>query len=288
MKKYIKQYREEGFCVVPGLLAGRSCKRVLKEMNSVVSSQLEVLGLGAMEFEGDESLHANMQTLFHANTDIYLASVRHLGRLLSVQQLLADENILALTNRLGISLPSLPTGPVVSIMSDRLRVQGGYFGLAPHQDWPSMQGSLDAVVVWAPLTNVTVEKFPLQLIPQSHLKGMWEGENTAYERQIRSDLMRDEDFVSVEVRRGDVVFMTAFTVHRTGVTHQGQDCNGLRIACNSRLENSAEATFVDRHFPCAYKRTVERDLITKDFPSSWQVIEAIQGGRVYDASRQCG
>ena len=60
--------------------------------------------------------------------------------------------------------------------------------------------------------------------------------------------------------------MSAFTVHRTGLTHNGEPCRGLRIACNTRVENTLESTFVERRFPCAYGRTVKRELMTPDFP----------------------
>jgi hypothetical protein len=49
----------------------------------------------------------------------------------------------------------------------------------------------------------------------------------------------------------------------------------LRIACNTRIENWAEATIIKRQFPCAYKRTVERELITNDFPTPAQVKKAL-------------
>lgn len=277
MIKYRKKYRTEGFCVIPRLAPAKFCKRVLKEMNAVYASQLATLGCKPKAFRDAGDLYANMQRLFQLDVAIYLSAARHITKLLSVQQLLFHENIVEVTEKLGLVQPSVPTGPVVSIMSEQLKVDGGYFGLAPHQDWPSMQGSLDAVIVWMPLTKVTVRQFPLEVIPKSHLRGIWEGDNTASAREIRADLYRSEDFVPIEAGPGDVVFMTSFTVHRTGISYRGGDCTGLRIACNTRLENSAEETFVSRHFPCAYKRSVERDLITKDFPSQAQVQTAILG-----------
>jgi hypothetical protein len=275
MQKYIQQYRTDGFCVVPGLVAPSVCKQALGDIDALVASQLTALKLRPAKFRNDQTLHANMQKLFNANVDAYLAAVRQSNKLLSIQDLLFQERIRRFIKKLDLSLPSIPTAPVVSIMSEKLKIEGGYFGLAPHQDWPSIQGSLDAVVVWAPLMDVTEVRFPLQVIPGSHSRGMWNGNNTAAAREIDPSLYRDEDFKSVELCRGDVIFMTTFTVHRTGVSHDGEECSGLRIACNTRVENSAEKSFVKRKFPCAYKRTVERDLITKGFPSRAQVKKAL-------------
>jgi hypothetical protein len=288
MRKHVQRYRTEGFCIVRGLLPAKACRRVLREMDAVVAGQLETVGLPARPFRDEDSLHRNMQRLFAADRDVYLAAVRHLNKLLSVQQLLVHEKILSVTAELGLALPSVPTGPVVSIMSDKLRIPGGYFGLAPHQDWTSMQGSLDAVVVWTPLTRVARKNFPLELIPGSHVRGVWDGDNTDSAREIRPDLYQDGDFVPLEARPGDVAFLTSFTVHRTGTRRGARECAGLRIACNSRLENSAEPTFARRHFPCAYKRSVERELITPGFPTAEQVVRAIAGEPSDGGMQRCG
>ena len=275
MQKYIKQYRAEGFCIVPGLLTPRACKNVLKEVDAIAASQLKASKLRPVPFKDEETLHRNMQKLFNADIKSYIAFVRHISKLLSIQDLMFEPSIRTFVKKLGLSLLSVPTSPVVSIMSEKLKIHDGYYGLPPHQDWPSMQGSLDATVIWAPLMDVSAAKFPLQVIPKSHERGMWDGVNTTSAREIDAKLYREDDFKSVELSRGDVVFMTTFTVHQTGVTHAGKECSGLRIACNTRIENSAEATFIKRQFPCAYRRTVERELVTKDFPTPAQVRKAL-------------
>jgi hypothetical protein len=257
----LERYRRDGYCVAPQLLTHDAVDATLGEIELVVRTQLHALGI-----DGGPSLHGAMELLLVADVERYLAAVRQANKLLSVQELLFHRSIRRWLAALGLDLPSVPTGPVVSIMSDCLRVPGGYFGLAPHQDWASMQGSLDAVIVWTPLTDVSAREFPLDVIPQSHQRGLWEGTISESNREIDPAQYADEDFISLEVKRGDVVFMSAFTVHRTGLTHRGQPCRGLRIACNTRVENSLEPTFVERRFPCAYGRTVKRELMTPDFP----------------------
>jgi hypothetical protein len=257
----VEQYRRDGYCSVPSLLSEATIAAALDELELTFRSQLAAIGI-----DDGEPLHGAMERLLSADLDRYLAAARHVNKLLSVQQLLFDGQIRKFLAALGLSALSVPTGPVVSIMSERLRIPGGYFGLAPHQDWASMQGSLDAVIVWTPLMDVTAAQFPLDVIPQSHRCGLWEGTISESNREIDPSQYADEDFVSLEVKRGDVVFMSAFTVHRTGLTHRGEPCRGLRIACNTRVENVLEPTFVERRFPCAYGRTVRRELMTPDFP----------------------
>ena len=100
------------------------------------------------------------------------------------------------------------------------------------------------------------------MIPGSHLRGLWDGEITEHALEIRTGFT-DRDCIPLPAARGDVVLFTGFTVHRTSLP----GCHGLRIASSTRYENSAEPTFVERNYPCAYKRSVERTFITPGFPA---------------------
>ncbi len=215
---------------------------------------------------GEATVRANMEALLGADVKAYLAAARHAAKLVSLQRLVSSPAITALVESFGISTPTIPSMPVVHIMCETLKIPGGYFGIAPHQDWPSIQGGLDTMTMWLPLMDVDAACFPLEVIPGSHLRGLWEGEVTDYALEIREGFV-ESDFVPVPVERGDVVIFSGFTVHRTAL----RDCRGLRIASSTRYENSAEATFVARNYPCAYRRTVERELIHKDFPAAEQV-----------------
>ena len=76
-------------------------------------------------------------------------------------------------------------------------------------------------------------------------------------------------FESVLVNRGDVVFMSYYTLHRTGIDGFK---NNVRIAVSTRYDNADEATFVRRGFPTAYGRLVNRNLVDESFPSDDDII----------------
>ncbi|NDF12333.1 MAG: hypothetical protein EB060_05935 [Proteobacteria bacterium] len=270
MDDLIKAYNEQGFCVAKKLLPTAVPLAVLKEVDQLTAMQLKRFGKKAMAFKNEDTLHENMKLLLSTNLDAYLGVLRHIGKLLSVQEMMCHQKIQEMVKNLGVELPSMPTNTVVHVMSDELKIPGGYFGVGTHQDWPSIQGSLDSVVIWAPLMDVA-ENFPLQIIPKSHLKGLWDGVNTAHAREIPKSAYKESDFVSVEMDRGDVIFFSVFTVHRSGMQHKGKDCTGLRIGCNFRYDNCTDPTFAERNFYCAYKRTVERELVTPNFPKLEQV-----------------
>ena len=70
--------------------------------------------------------------------------------------------------RLGLRFPNVSTRPVLFFNSRHLAEKEVYWKVSPHQDWRSMQGSLDSVVVWLPLCDIDVALGALEVVPQSH------------------------------------------------------------------------------------------------------------------------
>jgi phytanoyl-CoA hydroxylase len=262
----VATYREQGYLHVPALLDAKRVAAVLPEIDAIVAQQLQLKGKHAVPFQDESTLLANMETLLATDVSAYLAAARHMGKLVSIMRLSAVEALNDLGANLGFSAVTMPTSPVLHIQADTLKIPNGYYGVAPHQDWPSIQGALDSITVWTPLMDVSADRFPVEFIPGSHLRGLWPGEVTANALEITTGI-QESDWVRVPAKQGDVVIFSTFTVHRTALT----GCSGLRIAASNRYENAADPTFVGRGYPCAYKRTVERDFITPDFPAPEQV-----------------
>lgn len=141
--------------------------------------------------------------------------------------------------------------PVLNVMSPALRIPDGYYGTAAHQDWSSTQGSLDCVTVWIALTDAGIGNFPLEVIPGSHRSGLLDGEMNGSVLEVDAD---EKEFIPIECKAGDVVFLSGFTVHRTGAG------TGLRVAVSQRFDNAAEPTFIERGYPCAQKRVIDREI----------------------------
>ena len=267
-----KEYGETGYTVARDLLPRASISQALQDINALFSSQLNRFKLEAIPFEGPESTFANIKRVFDTDIDAYLGTIRRAAKLVSLQKLLLrDELLEGIKNISSIYQPAVPTEPVVHIMSDELRVPNGYFGLGAHQDWPSIQGSLDVVITWVPLVPVSSKNYPVEVIPQSHKQGLIPGQVSNNEWLISESSYDEEAFVRVDVDPGDVIFFTGFTLHKTAL----EGCEGFRIAASTRYENTEEVNFVHRNFPCAYKRTVQRELITPNFPSREEVLNAL-------------
>jgi hypothetical protein len=267
----LKRYKEEGFTIIRGLFKPEVPEAVLEEMDKIFAMQLPRFGKKVVAYKNDSTVFANMRALLESNVNVYLAAARHCAKLGSVQALYTRPEVLKVIKKFGIELPSIPSPPVVHIVSDQLRIPGGYYGTAPHQDWPSIQGGLGSIIIWIPVVEYVDEKrFPLEIIPRSHTRGLWDGNIGPNALEIKKELYKDSDFEAVSVRRGDAIVCSVFTVHR-GAT---EECSGLRVACSMRYEDSAEKEFSERGYPCAYKRVVERQFIDEGFPPS-ELVAAI-------------
>jgi ectoine hydroxylase-related dioxygenase (phytanoyl-CoA dioxygenase family) len=260
MQQLAQDYKGNGFCVAKGLLSTDITTKALDDVHKLVCRQL---GRFQAPDSFGEGLYIDMQRLLAESTDAYLCAARLGAKLASVNACLTHENVVAVVQLLGVEIPTISSEPVFHISSDKLQIPGGYFGFDAHQDWPSIQGSLDCVVAWLPLVEVTLDNYPLQVLPESHRLGLLKGEVTKNLLAVDKTLYDESKFTSVVASPGDVVFMSSWTLHRTGV----ENCSGFRFSISSRWENAAEKYFVERGYPCAYKKSVMRDLITPDFPS---------------------
>jgi len=264
-------YRDQGYCVVPDLVPPEAISAALAGIRMVLRQQL-----GRFDLVETGDLEVDMARLLERDVDAYLASLRLGAKLAVVRRILSDVEIEKVCQTLGCRVPTISLDPLFHVMSERLQIPGGYFGFEAHQDWTSIQGALDAITIWLPLLPVTGTSFPLELIPGSHQRGLIEGQITPNLYHVASDQAPDHAFQPMELVPGDVVFMSVWTVHRTRI----DGCHGLRMALSNRWEDASEPTFVARDYPCAYKKSVQREWITPDFPSRQAILQGLD--RLYD------
>ena len=258
-------YRSNGFFVAKGLLEEKRVEAVRHSIAKTFGDQLAEIPVGKAN-----DIFSAMQNLYQHDIGRYKKTAGAVWRKLDVYQLMHDPRIIGfLRDKFGWQDIFVPGGQVALIMAHELKIPGGYFGLASHQDFPSVQGSLDGVVVWLPLVKVDRNNFPLEVIPGSHKHGLMPlgGEDNA-SWEIPPDRYRESDYVAVPVDVGDVIFMSMFTVHRSSM-------NGTpgryRLALSTRFDNGDEDTFIKRCYPSAYERIVHRAPYFPDFPSVAQV-----------------
>ena len=67
---------------------------------------------------------------------------------------ITDDKLLSYLNMLGIKKPIISTRPVLFSNNKDIAKSNLNHTVPPHQDWASMQGSINSIVVWLPLNDI--------------------------------------------------------------------------------------------------------------------------------------
>jgi phytanoyl-CoA hydroxylase len=213
-----------------------------------------------------------MTRYFSEDPEGFLNCGKTCQHLISLHRLSLREEIVKHLIALGVKRPNICTRPVLYFNSRHLAKSEVYYKSPPHQDWRSMQGSLNAMVVWVPLADVPRELGALEIIPGSHIGGLQDSREDEWYRRI--DGLSDEQYQSVEINAGDVLFFSAFLVHRSG----NNVTDSIRWSCHFRYNDLEEPTFVSRKYPNPYIYKPQQELVTKDFPSIEELQKVFPGG----------
>lgn len=260
------EFRKSGSVLLPGVFDRDEVERVRSDAKRVFDYQLQRHGLVGAEEVGEREFELALFQLFEDHMEDYINAGKQIQHLVSLHRLGLDQRILQALEQLGVEFPNVNTRPVLYFNSRHLAREEVYWRVFAHQDWRSMQGSLDGVVVWVPLTDIDISLGALEVLPGSHRLGLLDASEVV-NAFGRAEGIDESDFVPVEVRQGDALLLSAFLVHRSG-TNVTQS---IRWSCHFRFNNLAEPTFVERGFPNSFSYQPSETLITPDFPTREQV-----------------
>ena len=258
----IKQFKTNGFVLAPGFFRREEVERVRNDAKNVFLAQLLRHGILTGSNPTETEFEVALFEYFERDLQEFMNCGKQIQHLVSLHRLSLDQRIeQVLRETLGLKVPNISTRPVLYFNSRLLAKEEVYWRVFPHQDWRSMQGSLDSIVVWVPLADVDVKLGALEVVPGSHKLGLMTSEVVNSFGKV--DRFNDNDFVSVEATQGDVLFFSSFLVHRSGVNVT----DSIRWSCHFRYNNLAEQTFIERGYPHAYIYKPQEELITAGFPS---------------------
>ena len=259
-------FRQNGCYVARGLLPPGEIAAVLASIERTIRRQLGHIGAPAPQ----PGLHAALRCLYATDLPRYKSVLAALWRKSDVFGLMRHPSLFSfLRQSFGWADVFLPGGEVALLMASDLQIPDGYFGLGTHQDFASVQGSLDGVVAWIPLTPVDLAGWTIEVALGSHRAGLiTDVDHTSIGWEVRPADAADANWIAIEAEPGDVVFMSVFTLHRS--LREGA-ADRMRLALSTRFDNAEEPTFEARAYPTAYQRTVKRDLYVPDFPTPAQM-----------------
>jgi phytanoyl-CoA hydroxylase len=264
----LAQFRRDGFAVVRDLINPESLDHLVADIGGVFGRRARALGLDFPDPLDHQSLSALLTQLFGHDRQAYIATARQTQHLASVHRLGLGPELMRIVAELGLAVPALSTRPVIHYMADQLKIEGGYHKTPIHQDWRSVQGSLDGLSIWLPLFDVGVNDYPIEVISGSHRRGLLPSVDDAFGHRVADGEVDEADFSPVLLRRGDAVFFSGFLIHRTGA----HGSNNVRIALSYRYNNAAEPSFVAHNYPSPYIYRPDMRLLQDNFPTAADVV----------------
>ena len=262
----IQSYKENGYLLLKGFFDHGEIDRVRDGAKRIFISQMQRCGLVHSADLSERQFEQGMFDLFGADLQAFTNCGKHAQHLIALHRLSLDDRIVAVLTQLGLQLPNISTRPVMYFNSPRLAKKEVYNRLSQHQDWRSMQGSLDSMVVWVPLVDIDKALGALEIVPGSHRRGLFTADMADGYGHI-AESIDPATFVPIEVEKGDALFFSTFLVHRSGTNVT----NCVRWSSHFRYNNLEERTFVERGLPHPYIYKPIEELITPGFPTAEQV-----------------
>ncbi len=258
-------YRENGVILLKGFFAKGEIEAVHADARHVFGLQMVERGILRTEDVSDEEFESGMFELFARDVAAIANCGKQAQHLISLHRLSLDSRILEALRAFGLYFPIISTRPVLYFNSPRLATKEVYWRVPLHQDWRSMQGSLDSVFVWIPLVDIDRALGALEIIPGSHRRGLLPaGAADSSFAEVQKTETDVGSLTPVEVEKGDALFCSTFLLHQSGTNAT----RTVRWSCHFRYNNLHERTFIERGFPHPYVYAPRADLITPGFPGA--------------------
>lgn len=264
-------YKRDGFLLAKSFFPRDEVEAIRTEAKDVFLWQMRRHGIVASTSPSEPEFAQAMFRLFEVDFQTFANCGKQAQHLISLHRLSLDDRIVAKLRDLGLTHPNISTRPILYFNHRRLAKKEVYWRLSLHQDWRSMQGSLDSVVAWLPLVDIDKSLGALEVVPGSHKGGLLEAAMSDGYGHLQGDI-DPASLVTIEIEQGDVLFFSTLLAHQSGTNVT----EAIRWSCHFRYNNLADRTFIERGYPHPYLYRPQEELITPDFPSRAVVDELFE------------
>ena len=267
MKEQIEFFKRNGFLLLKDFLDKEAVLKVLNDAKKVFLKQFIQKGY-TKECElndlTEDLFNSFLYRLFEEDIECLSNCGKQAQHLISLHSLSLNPKIVTLLKTVGLSEPVISTRPVLYFNHSKLAKKKVFYKVDAHQDWRSMQGSLNSAVIWVPLVNINKELGALEILEGSHLGGLRADNLENGFGMVPLTDQEKKEFVSVEIEVGDILIFSSFLIHQSGDNVTDKP----RWSCHFRYNDLNETSFIKRKYAHPYIYKPAEELITKNFPSN--------------------
>lgn len=231
-------YSSKGYVVLKRMFHPYDIHIIWSDAMSVFEKQFEEKG-----YEG--GFLDRMKLLFTLDNDTFQNCGKHAQHLINLWKLSLSDKVIELLQNVGMQWPNVCTRPVLMFNHPDLAKEKVYHTMDAHQDWPSMQGSDNAAVLWVPLMKMEKQNGTLRILPGSHTLLREAKMDGAF---AMVDLKEGEKMIDIELEIGDALLFHSKLVHSSGENTSGN----IRWSAHFRYNDLGDKEFVKRGYPHPY------------------------------------
>ena len=258
-----KSFADLGYTIIPRAADDALLTLIERDIADVFHRRARAAGLDLALPSNYDELSKLIIALKQHDQNAYLQAAKAANHLASLAQLGVSPKVMSLVRELGLVTPTIATRTVLLFMANSLAIEGGYLKTPPHQDFRSVQGSLNSIVLWTPLADVGSDDYPVVVADGSHRLGLLPSSEHVFGHQIEPACLEGLSFRSVTLKRGDILVFSTLLVHATSETGGER----VRIAASFRFNDAADSSYLDRGLPIPYIYKADMALRTPNFPT---------------------
>jgi ectoine hydroxylase-related dioxygenase (phytanoyl-CoA dioxygenase family) len=245
--------------IVKNLFDKDTIQNVTSQAQNIYKHQMISLNMIDTLEVDNNVFEKNMKILFNEHNKIFFNCAKHCQHMIDLWRLSLHDKIINLIQSLGVENPIISTRPILFSNSKHISKADIFHTVPPHQDWATMQGSINSIVCWLPLIDSTQDLGCIAFVPESHKLGLlMEKKEEGFGLVKKFD---DEYFKSVDLNQGDALFFSSFLVHKSG----NNITENIRWSTHFRYNDLNEKTFVENGYPHAFIYKAVDEILKPDF-----------------------
>lgn len=256
--------KSNGIAIIPSFISPDEAVLIKNEAQFIFTQQIKLKGIHDGNFGSEKEYEQSVFKLFNEHYDSFIGAAKMAQHITGMYQFAFSEKTLELLKKAGMEYPFAATRPILNFNSKHTSKMEGHYKTPPHQDWRSMQGSLNSLVLWITLTDLPMSLGPVDFIPSSHKWGLLETQEDSWFRHIEDDRLTEDKWTTSTLKAGDAVLFSQFLVHRSG----DNVTDNIRWSMQMRYNDALDKSFIERHYPhpfTAYK--ADQIIVTPGFPT---------------------
>ena len=259
------KFNEKGYLLIKKFFNKKKIKNIYNETLDIYKTQMIKLKIIDNKNISNEKFEIYIKKLFDNYFKIFINCGKQCQHLISLWKLSLDNKLIDILKKLGIKKPHISTRPVLFSNSKLIAKNNINHTVPPHQDWASMQGSINSIVVWIPLIDINQDLGSIAFVPKSHKEGLLSNEKKESFNIINK--YKENEFISFDIKQGDIILFNSFLVHKSG----NNITNNIRWSCHMRYNDLEDKSFIKRGYPHSYIYKPIDEYLTPDLDTKKEI-----------------